>query len=282
MVRKACCSDLGLNRGPWTPEEDLLLKNYVQTHGEGQWSLVPHRAGLVRCGRSCRLRWMNYLRPDVKHGNISPEEEELIIELHKVLGNRWSMIAARMPGRTDNQIKNVWYSRLSKKVAKTKDCNVSKPLPSRPSPKESNLTANENSSGEKNNETNIFQSAATYSMHYENEKEMKKVCEESIARLPEWPNMQSLFDSSENVMDGSLFQPSISQLYLDSGVQNDIDIILQNAINWYNLRPYFDPSITTEQVQVSHDPPSLFYMNHNSYGTVSQFTMESEDVGKLQ
>ncbi|GLJ12185.1 hypothetical protein SUGI_0186190 [Cryptomeria japonica] len=133
MVRKPCSSDLrpGLNKGAWTPHEDLLLKNYVQTHGEGNWSNLPHKTGLLRCGRSCRLRWMNYLRPDVNHDNISADEEELIIRLHKLLGNRWSLIAARIAGRTDNQIKNVWYSRLSKKVAKTatQRCNVVKPVP---------------------------------------------------------------------------------------------------------------------------------------------------------
>ncbi|GLJ12759.1 hypothetical protein SUGI_0197230 [Cryptomeria japonica] len=119
MGRKRCCSHLGLNNGPWTPHEDLLLKKFVQTHGEGHWSILPLKAGLGRCGRSCRLRWMNYVRPGIKHGVFSAAEEELIIKLHDLLGNRWSMIAARVPGRTDNQIKNAWYSRLSKKHVRT-------------------------------------------------------------------------------------------------------------------------------------------------------------------
>lgn len=74
--------------------------------------------GLLRCGKSCRLRWMNYLRPDIKRGNIGPEEEDLIIRLHCLLGNRWSLIAGRLPGRTDNEIKNYWNSHLSKKLKK--------------------------------------------------------------------------------------------------------------------------------------------------------------------
>ena len=73
-------------------------------------------AGLLRCGKSCRLRWMNYLRPDIKRGNITPEEDDLIIRMHSLIGNRWSLIAGRLPGRTDNEIKNYWNTHLSKKL----------------------------------------------------------------------------------------------------------------------------------------------------------------------
>ncbi|XBI32063.1 hypothetical protein VPH35_055562 [Triticum aestivum] len=72
-------------------------------------------AGLNRCGKSCRLRWLNYLRPGIKRGNISDDEEELIVRLHRLLGNRWSLIAGRLPGRTDNEIKNYWNTTLSKR-----------------------------------------------------------------------------------------------------------------------------------------------------------------------
>ncbi|GLJ05450.1 hypothetical protein SUGI_0018420 [Cryptomeria japonica] len=110
------CSKMGLNRGPWTPEEDELLVKYLQKNGEGGWRTLPKKAGLMRCGKSCRLRWMNYLRPDVKRGRISPDEEDLILRLHRLLGNRWSLIAGRIPGRTDNEIKNFWNTHLSKKL----------------------------------------------------------------------------------------------------------------------------------------------------------------------
>uniref|UniRef100_A0A6N2LDV8 Uncharacterized protein n=1 Tax=Salix viminalis TaxID=40686 RepID=A0A6N2LDV8_SALVM len=116
MGRAPCCSKVGLHRGPWTPREDALLTNYIQEHGEGHWRSLPKKSGLLRCGKSCRLRWMNYLRPDIKRGNITPDEDDLIIRMHSLLGNRWSLIAGRLPGRTDNEIKNHWNTHLSKRL----------------------------------------------------------------------------------------------------------------------------------------------------------------------
>ncbi|CAL5397699.1 unnamed protein product [Camellia sinensis] len=116
MGRAPCCSKIGLHRGPWTAREDALLTKYIQAHGEGNWRSLPKKAGLLRCGKSCRLRWMNYLRPDIKRGNITPDEDDLIIKMHALLGNRWSLIAGRLPGRTDNEIKNYWNTHLSKKL----------------------------------------------------------------------------------------------------------------------------------------------------------------------
>ncbi|KAF2315191.1 hypothetical protein GH714_038386 [Hevea brasiliensis] len=116
MGRAPCCSKVGLHRGPWTPREDTLLIKYIEARGEGNWRSLPKKAGLLRCGKSCRLRWMNYLRPDIKRGNITSDEEDLIIRMHALLGNRWSLIAGRLPGRTDNEIKNHWNTHLSKRL----------------------------------------------------------------------------------------------------------------------------------------------------------------------
>ncbi|KAK2990163.1 hypothetical protein RJ640_008427 [Escallonia rubra] len=105
-----------VNRGTWTAEEDRKLAEAIETHGAKKWKTIAAKAGLNRSGKSCRLRWLNYLRPNIKRGNISDQEEDLILRLHKLLGNRWSLIAGRLPGRTDNEIKNYWNSHLSKKI----------------------------------------------------------------------------------------------------------------------------------------------------------------------
>ncbi|CAI8603725.1 unnamed protein product [Vicia faba] len=116
MGRAPCCEKIGLKRGRWTTEEDEILSKYIQANGEGSWRSLPKNAGLLRCGKSCRLRWINYLRTDLKRGNISAEEEDTIVKLHTTYGNRWSMIASHLPGRTDNEIKNYWNSHLSRKI----------------------------------------------------------------------------------------------------------------------------------------------------------------------
>ncbi|KAL0372924.1 UNVERIFIED_CONTAM: Transcription repressor [Sesamum calycinum] len=128
MGRSPCCSKVGLRRGPWSTKEDNLLTNYIQQHGEGQWRSLPKKAVLVPrlmviCGNRAAEMWeelqteVDELSPaGIKRGNISEDEEDLIVRLHGLLGNRWSLIAGRLPGRTDNEIKNYWNTHLLKKL----------------------------------------------------------------------------------------------------------------------------------------------------------------------
>ncbi|KAF5763599.1 putative transcription factor MYB family [Helianthus annuus] len=107
-------------KGAWTAQEDMLLKNYIQKYGEGKWHLVALNAGLNRCRKSCRLRWVNYLRPNIKRGDFQEDEVDLILRLHKLLGNRWTLIAGRIPGRTANDVKNYWNTNLRSRISRKK------------------------------------------------------------------------------------------------------------------------------------------------------------------
>ncbi|KAL6642332.1 hypothetical protein ACP70R_020513 [Stipagrostis hirtigluma subsp. patula] len=129
MGRSPCCEKAHTNKGAWTKEEDQRLVAYIKAHGEGCWRSLPKAAGLLRCGKSCRLRWINYLRPDLKRGNFTEEEDDLIVKLHELLGNKWSLIAGRLPGRTDNEIKNYWNTHIKRKLlARGIDPQTHRPL----------------------------------------------------------------------------------------------------------------------------------------------------------
>ncbi|KAK3027118.1 hypothetical protein RJ639_042412 [Escallonia herrerae] len=148
MGRAPCCDKAKVKRGPWSPEEDTTLKTYFAKYGTGgNWIALPHKAGLKRCGKSCRLRWLNYLRPDIKHGGFTEEEDNTILTLYSNIGSRlvvhstssffiiligratlplknllllvfteWSVIASHLKGRTDNDVKNYWNTKLKKKM----------------------------------------------------------------------------------------------------------------------------------------------------------------------
>lgn len=184
MGRHSCCYKQKLRKGLWSPEEDEKLFNHITRFGVGCWSAVPKQAGLQRCGKSCRLRWINYLRPDLKRGAFSQQEEDLIVSLHEVLGNRWSQIAAQLPGRTDNEIKNLWNSCLKKKLRQQGiDPSTHKPLSEFNEQEEKNYgdEASESQSKKLCGISELGQSAALISLrddsvinHNSNDKFMRK------------------------------------------------------------------------------------------------------------
>ncbi|OIW07696.1 hypothetical protein TanjilG_30773 [Lupinus angustifolius] len=193
MVRAPCCEKIGLKKGLWTHEEDQILISYIQKHGHSNWRSLPKQAGLLRCGKSCRLRWINYLRPGIKRGNFTNEEEETIIKLHEKLGNRWSAIAANLPGRTDNEIKNVWYTILKKRLLKPNQPNsntrkVSKPKIKRSDSNSSTPTQSEQDTGLNYHEMKGTTTLCTYSSDFSSvtaSDEGKNMDIESFEIMPE-------------------------------------------------------------------------------------------------
>ncbi|XP_076958527.1 MYB-like transcription factor ODO1 [Bidens hawaiensis] len=157
MGRQPCCDKLGVKKGPWTVEEDKKLIKYILTNGPCCWRALPKLAGLRRCGKSCRLRWTNYLRPDLKRGLLTESEEQLVIDLHARLGNRWSKIASNLPGRTDNEIKNHWNTHIKKKLLKM----GIDPVTHEPLPKDIQTSETSSSCTKQSSEYNLSQPTET-------------------------------------------------------------------------------------------------------------------------
>uniref|UniRef100_A0A0E0N1V0 Uncharacterized protein n=1 Tax=Oryza rufipogon TaxID=4529 RepID=A0A0E0N1V0_ORYRU len=130
MGRSPCCDKASVKRGPWSEEEDAILRSFVERFGNaGNWIALPHKAGLKRCGKSCRLRWLNYLRPAIRHGGFTDEEDNLILSLYGEMGSKWSVIASKLPGRTDNDVKNYWNTKLKKRYLAAAATEATTPPP---------------------------------------------------------------------------------------------------------------------------------------------------------
>ncbi|AES60279.1 putative transcription factor MYB-HB-like family [Medicago truncatula] len=230
MVRAPCCEKKGLKKGPWTLEEDEILTSYINKHGHSNWRALPKHAGLLRCGKSCRLRWINYLKPDIKRGNFTNEEEETIIKMHESLGNRWSAIAAKLPGRTDNEIKNVWHTHLKKRLLNTNNNQPNSNTKKRVS-KQKIKRSDSNSS------TLTTASNCTFSSDFSSqEKNLDNsiICEDSLVTMPEID--ESFW--SETVIDDEISSTMPSNSMTVSNDLPDQQCIFNNSVE--NFQNPFD------------------------------------------
>ncbi|XP_057433464.1 transcription factor MYB15-like [Lotus japonicus] len=241
MVRAPCCEKIGLKKGPWTSEEDQILISYIQKHGHGNWRALPKHAGLLRCGKSCRLRWINYLRPDIKRGNFTAEEEELIIKMHELLGNRWSAIAAKLPNRTDNEIKNVWHTHLKKRLQKTNNQSnsdrkrVSKPKIKRSDSSSSTLTSSSDFSSSVNEGVEIMDNSIKSEEDIESLETIMPVIDESFWSEEAMDDESSTMPSNSLTVSNEL-QPQCSVNSVETfQVQSNGSKIDDGMDFWYDL-----------------------------------------------
>ncbi|XP_051114192.1 transcription factor RAX2-like [Andrographis paniculata] len=200
MGRAPCCDKTKVKRGPWSPEEDLTLKNYVEAYGTGgNWIALPHKAGLKRCGKSCRLRWLNYLRPNIKHGGFTEEEDNVILSLYHTIGSRWSVIASQLSGRTDNDVKNYWNTKLKKKLLATSSSLGSSSHPAA-------------AAGGGNGGGNYMTSSTNY-ITSQNSSSFLASSVDGNMSLPYYPN----FSDQETVAGKMLIEAMIAESLYDSG-----------------------------------------------------------------
>ncbi|TKY54602.1 Transcription factor RAX3 [Spatholobus suberectus] len=209
MGRAPCCDKANVKKGPWSPEEDAALKAYIEKNGTGgNWIALPQKIGLKRCGKSCRLRWLNYLRPNIKHGGFTEEEDNIICSLYISIGSRWSIIAAQLPGRTDNDIKNYWNTRLKKKLLGRR--------------KQSNFNTKDTNGIEESSYSNALSSSALERLQLHMQLQSLQNPFSFYNNPALWPklhpfqekmiqSLQSLNDGSNPVMQNALPSPLVEQ-----------------------------------------------------------------------
>ncbi|XVE52801.1 hypothetical protein DITRI_Ditri02bG0153200 [Diplodiscus trichospermus] len=247
--RAPCCDKDKVKRGPWSPEEDLKLINFIQKHGHENWRALPKQAGLLRCGKSCRLRWINYLRLDVKRGNFSKEEEDAIISLHESLGNKWSKIASHLPGRTDNEIKNFWNTHLKKRLV-SKNENI----PQKNESKISSITSSSSCSSI----TFVSSSCGKRNLEIELEQQWD---EGSVTKKPREAFAMAVSDKEQDMKTEQLSNYSsspseepkeLSSSSISSNITNSSQVNVSNPENQsgsvFNFIGVYDANNTSEEV----------------------------------
>ncbi|WMV52539.1 hypothetical protein MTR67_045924 [Solanum verrucosum] len=249
MGRPPCCDKIGIKKGPWTPEEDIILVSYIQEHGPGNWRSVPTNTGLMRCSKSCRLRWTNYLRPGIKRGNFTPHEEGMIIHLQALLGNKWAAIASYLPQRTDNDIKNYWNTHLKKKLKKFQTELDSHNLPL-PPPNFDNSSTNNYDHHQFSKLLNSPNSSSSSSLYASSTENISRLLEGWMRSSPN-PSRRNNIDHDEMLHEAQKNQDQ------DGGVSNHDDVVtIPNEKSSYNINCESSEVVTHEKAS----PPPFTYL----------------------
>ncbi|RDY10740.1 Transcription factor MYB36, partial [Mucuna pruriens] len=265
MGRAPCCDKANVKKGPWSPEEDEKLKEYIEKHGTGgNWIALPQKAGLKRCGKSCRLRWLNYLRPNLKHGEFSEDEDRIICNLFASIGSRWSIIASNLPGRTDNDIKNYWNTKLKKKMMVMNPSELKKPHQVTLSSMLQNSAPSSSSSSSsqlsfKNNHSSCYQ------------RHMPFTGTESISYS------SLLSGNSSSTSAYSTFQPQESSLGPIQKYQVNTSVFMLGGET--SCSSSSDGSCNNNQI--SHVKEELGYVGDGTFGGLSYLSSGVEDAQKL-
>ncbi|GMI69892.1 hypothetical protein HRI_000658500 [Hibiscus trionum] len=262
MGRTPSFTSDGLKKGVWTAEEDQKLISYVHKHGEGGWRSLPNKAGLQRCGKSCRLRWTNYLKPGIRRGEFTPEEDQTIFKLHAQLGNRWATIAKHLPGRTDQEIKNYWHAHLKKRLAKT-DIHPKITSGSSSSGNSDCTTVTSADPKTQQSEPKRQRSASALLLNKLATRVTKCVGAQTLQPMPFNGNNISIHpflgctvpDTPDNDIAGSLTTPE-SENVIDEGVLNDI---IASEFSSQNNKEIHSDSTTVDYCDVSFDDDHMIF-----------------------
>ncbi|XP_076927764.1 uncharacterized protein LOC143591448 [Bidens hawaiensis] len=256
-----CCTKQKVKRGLWSPEEDEKLIKHITNHGHGCWSSVPKLAGLERCGKSCRLRWINYLRPDLRRGSFTEHEERTIIDVHRILGNRWAQIAKHLPGRTDNEVKNFWNSCIKKKlIAQGLDPNTHNLLSPHQIPV---LNAN--------NSKNIDSTKPVFSIINNTSSQTKDVKKVQPFR----PHL----NANDHGMNHNLYENSLTHQSSNLNYE-DYNLVLKNDVKYDQSTLGFSSQHLVESTKM----PMLLPLSSSSqpldFGTAMQSWAANSDLGE--